>query len=217
MLVKPHNIQEPTDGNLSTSAHDNFSRIDHWLLQKILDSVGSPPIRLILGNGAEVSSLDALPVANIYIRDRGTLLKLALDSEVGFGDAYSAGSITVEGDLVATLETLYRSMPAIEKRNWYSRFVSWSMEHLQRNSVRGSRNNIHEHYDLKTDFYRLWLDPQLVYTCAYFPSAAATLEEAQLAKMDYYAASCSSTLATALWTPDAVGARWHYTWRSTTV
>lgn len=185
MLVKPHNIQEPTDGNLSASAHDKFSRIDHRLLQKIHDSVGRPPIRLILGNGIEVSPRDASPVASIRIRDRKTLLRLVLDPEVGFGDAYSEGRLTVEGDLIAALETLYQSMPAIDQRNWYSRFVSWSMEHFQRNSVRGSRNNIHQHYDLKTDFYRLWLDPQLVYTCAYFPSAAATLEEAQIAKMDY--------------------------------
>jgi len=124
-------------------------------------------------------------VANIRIRDRKTLLRLVLDPEVGFGDAYSEGRLTVEGDLIAALETLYHSMSAIDSHNWYSRVVSKFMEHLQRNSLRGSRNNIHQHYDLKTDFYQLWLDPQLVYTCAYFPSASATLEEAQIAKMDY--------------------------------
>jgi cyclopropane-fatty-acyl-phospholipid synthase len=37
----------------------------------------------------------------------------------------------------------------------------------------GSHKNIHHHYDLPTDFYKLWLDPQMVYTCAYFPDRAA--------------------------------------------
>jgi len=56
---------------------------------------------------------------------------------------------------------------------------------VQANTLSGSARNIHYHYDLTADFYKLWLDPQLVYTCAYFPTPSATLEQAQLAKMDY--------------------------------
>src|ERR1700674_331869 len=167
------------------SDRNGFSKLDEWLLRKIYHSAGRPPFRFTLGNGIEVSPLTASPVATIRFRDRGTLLKLALDPEIGFGDAYSEGRITVEGDLIAALEILYQSMQAIDDSNWYSRIVSKFMERLQRNSLRGSRKNIHQHYDLKADFYGLWLDPQLVYTCAYFPSASATLEEAQIAKMDY--------------------------------
>jgi cyclopropane-fatty-acyl-phospholipid synthase len=59
------------------------------------------------------------------------------------------------------------------------------MDFKQSNSLRGSRHNIHRHYDIGNDFYKLWLDPQLVYTCAYYPTPSATLEEAQIAKMDY--------------------------------
>jgi len=59
------------------------------------------------------------------------------------------------------------------------------MDRRQANSLHGSRKNIHSHYDLGNDFYRLWLDAQLVYTCAYFPSPSATLEAAQEAKLDY--------------------------------
>jgi cyclopropane-fatty-acyl-phospholipid synthase len=167
------------------SDRNGFSRVDQWLLRKICHSAGCPPIRFTLGNGLEVPALTAPPVATIRIRDRRTLLKLALDPEIGFGDAYSEGRVTVEGDLIAALEVLYQSMQEIDDDNWYSRIVSKFMELLQRNSLRGSRKNIHQHYDLKAEFYRLWLDPQLVYTCAYFPSASATLEEAQIAKMDY--------------------------------
>jgi cyclopropane fatty-acyl-phospholipid synthase-like methyltransferase len=48
-----------------------------------------------------------------------------------------------------------------------------------------TRHNIHHHYDLGNDFYRLWLDREMVYTCAYFPSPDTTLEDAQRAKMEY--------------------------------
>src|SRR5207247_4190492 len=55
----------------------------------------------------------------------------------------------------------------------------------QHNSLRGSRHNIQHHYDLGNDFYKLWLDRDLVYTCAYFPHPSASLETAQSAKMDH--------------------------------
>src|SRR5690606_22797116 len=48
-------------------------------------------------------------------------------------------------------------------------------------------DHIHHHYDLGNDFYALWLDPQLVYTCAYFPTPDASLEAAQRAKLEHVA------------------------------
>jgi cyclopropane-fatty-acyl-phospholipid synthase len=159
--------------------------IDKWLLRRIYESVGCPPIRLKLGNGVEVSSTDPAPLATVVIENRRILQRLMLDPEAGFGDAYSEGRITVEGDLIAALEALYQSIQTVGRHNWYSRIMSRCMDYWQRNTLGGSRRNIHQHYDLTTDFYRLWLDPELVYTCAYFPSVSATLEEAQTAKMDY--------------------------------
>ena len=52
------------------------------------------------------------------------------------------------------------------------------------NDTRAARENVHHHYDIGNDFYRLWLDDEMVYTCAYFPTPDATLEEAQIAKLD---------------------------------
>ncbi len=46
------------------------------------------------------------------------------------------------------------------------------------------RTNIQRHYDLSNDFYRLWLDQRMLYTCAYFPTPDASLEEAQEAKLE---------------------------------
>ena len=50
--------------------------------------------------------------------------------------------------------------------------------------MRAARENVHQHYDLGNEFYRLWLDREMVYTCAYFPEPDCALEEAQIAKMD---------------------------------
>jgi cyclopropane-fatty-acyl-phospholipid synthase len=156
-----------------------------WLLRHLYSSLGNPQIRITMGGRLEVAPPAAFPVATIAIRDRRTLLQILLEPRLGFGDAYMAGRVTVEGSLVAMLETVFGAMSAIESRNLYSRIASPLLAFLQRNSLRGARKNIHRHYDLGTEFFRLWLDSQLVYSGAYFSSPSLTLEEAQIAKMDY--------------------------------
>jgi len=158
-------------------------RIDHWLAGKILKAVGRAPVRIVLENGEGVAPPGVSPVATVVIRDRRTLFDLLIDPEIGFGDAYADGRIRVEGDLVQLLEAIDEVWPT--DRSWYARLTSKTMDFWQANTLHGSRRNIHSHYDLGNDFYKLWLDREMVYTCAYFPTPEATLEEAQIAKMDH--------------------------------
>ncbi len=160
--------------------------IDEWLLKKILELIGPAPIRLIYKNNEGISPPGVSPVATAMIPNRRTLWGLILDPEVAFGEAYTDGRIHVEGDLVQFLEAAYKTaMSAPAYGSLYSRLASRWMNFKQSNSLTGSRHNIHRHYDIGNDFYKLWLDAQLLYTCAYFPTPAATLEEAQIAKMDH--------------------------------
>ena len=163
-----------------------FPRVsDQWLLEQLSKSIESEPIRIVLGNGESSSPVNA-PVATLIIPDRKTLLRLWFDPEVAFGDAYAAGNIQVQGNLVKFLESVYRGRSSQRRGEpLYARLASTWIHWLQANTMGGSRRNIHAHYDIGNDFYKLWLDRQLVYTCAYFPTPATTLEEAQTAKMDY--------------------------------
>ncbi len=163
----------------------SVSSIEKWILQKIYASIGRPPIRIALGRGAEVGPANSEPVASVLISDRSTLSRLLLNPEIGFGDGYAEGRIEIEGDLVILLETILRTMKAYDSKNWKSALWSRWLERMQPNTLGGSARNIHQHYDLTTDFYKLWLDSELAYTCAYFPNPSTTLEDAQLAKMDY--------------------------------
>jgi cyclopropane-fatty-acyl-phospholipid synthase len=159
---------------------------DEWVLKGILSATGQAPMRLVIRGGADVSPLGISPVATVTIKDRNTLAGLLRDPEVNFGDAYMDGKLEVEGDLVRFLEEVYRAMDnAPSAGKWYSRLASKWLDLWQDNSPSGSLKNIHRHYDLGNDFYKLWLDSQLVYTCAYFPTPSSTLEHAQIAKMDH--------------------------------
>ena len=164
-----------------------FSSFERWLLQRVFKVIGPVPIRLVLRDGEGVSPPGTSPLATVWIRDRRTLARLIFDPEMAFGEAYSEGRVRVEGDLVRLLEAVYEGWAkANAGSGWYHRLTSQCMRVWQANSFHGSRKNIHRHYDLGNDFYKLWLDdPQLVYTCAYFPSPSATLEDAQEAKLDY--------------------------------
>src|SRR4029077_13314732 len=89
---------------------------------------------------------------------------------------YMFGAVELRGDLVAMLVEIYRALGIATSRSWRLRQRS--------TDVRASRENVHRHYDLGNEFYRLWLDREMVYTCAYFPTPGCALEEAQIAKMD---------------------------------
>jgi cyclopropane-fatty-acyl-phospholipid synthase len=159
---------------------------DQSLLARILESAGSPPVRLLVKGGADVTPRGVVPAATVVIQDRAMLYRLLRDPETGFGDAYMDGGVDVEGDLVRLLEAVYGAMQRPPgKGPWLTTMASKWMDLWQDNSRRGSRANIHRHYDLGNDFYKLWLDDRMVYTCAYFPTPSATLEQAQIAKMDH--------------------------------
>ena len=64
---------------------------------------------------------------------------------------------------------------------FFPRAARWGARH----SRTVDRDAIRHHYDVSNEFYALWLDPQLVYSCAYFRTAADTLEQAQVAKLDH--------------------------------
>ena len=158
---------------------------ERWLLERILIAMGQPPFRLVLGNVEAVSRSASSPIGSIIFHDRQSLFRMLVNPQLGFGDGYSEGTIRVEGDLLAMLDAVYRAWPATSASNWFTKVMSHCRERLEANTPQRSRKNVHHHYDLKTDFYQYWLDPQLVYTCGYFPTPATTLEEAQIAKMDY--------------------------------
>ena len=151
------------------------------------------------------------------IADRRTLLGLVWTRRFAFGDAYSAGRIEVEGDLVEFMVILYKIFEASETGDSMAGRVIRKLQRPRRNTLAGSRDNIHRHYDLGNEFYALWLGETMAYTCAYYPTAQATLEQAQVAKMDHVCRKLRLNAAQIRWSrPDAAGAAWRCTWPAAT-
>jgi len=163
----------------------NLFGFEKWLVCKQMIRLGSPPVRLAVGSGSAAYSPPGRAVGSVRVRDRKTLLQLAIHPELCFGDAYSEGRIEVQGDLIEVLRSVFACMAKAHTGGRLSTSSAGFLGRPRLNTLCRSRRNIHHHYDIGNDFYRLWLDDRMQYTCAYFPSPDATLEEAQVAKMDH--------------------------------
>ncbi len=167
-----------------TTPNPSSNALERWVARTLLTAVGNPPFRLVLWDGKEIAtSSSAPPVARVIIHQRTALHKLLINPDLHFGDLYSTGSVEVEGDLPEFLKALYRSISS--KFALLKKIQMQLFNRPRSNTLSGSSTNIHHHYDLSNEFYELWLDHEMQYTCAYFPSPAITLEQAQFAKMDH--------------------------------
>ena len=170
--------------NHNTNIGSRVLAVDRWLVDKFLQAIGEPALRIILWDGHEIAPPNTRPAVGMVIHDRTTLWRLLTNPLLNFGDDYSVGRIEIEGGLVAFMETVYRAMAQTPRFRRNPDPDAYRRNQPNLNSLSGSRRNIHHHYDIGNSFYRLWLDREMLYTCAYFPDTGATLEDAQIAKMD---------------------------------
>ena len=131
--------------------------------------------------------------ASVTIRnDEEFFKRCAYYGNVGMGEAYTDG-IWDTPDIKAVISWFILNMQALQGADTSSdklpgvnllKIVNW-FRHLKRaNTVETSRRNIAEHYDLGNEFYALWLDQTMTYSCAKFENPEAAFEEAQTAKYD---------------------------------
>lgn len=159
------------------------------LARGLLDALGGPPVSIVLWNGEEVrashsgeAAAAGEPPSRVHLRDRRILGELLRHPDLALGEGYADGRVRVEGDLARTIEAVFRS--SMEAPRWARALQRLTSARRRRNTPGRARRNVHRHYDLGNDFYALWLDERMVYTCAYFQTPEASLEEAQRAKLD---------------------------------
>lgn len=153
----------------------------------VLSPIPDTSYEVISQNGRSISNGDGPPAFTFFVRDLDRFESI-LNS-----DAYSAavgfvrGEFDVQGDLVAAIRlkaaTIRRGF-----RYWLSgaaaQFSPSCLETWFQTKSRAARN-IRFHYDRSNEFYGQFLDPRMVYSCAYFENPDQTLADAQLAKLDH--------------------------------
>ncbi len=121
------------------------------------------------------------PYATLVIKDPKAVGEILRRSDLGFGEAYMDGRVEVKkeellGLLRFTSENSQMVTATFGKLKGYRYEV---------NAKKNQQRQIQTHYDLGNDFYKLWLDDTMTYTCAYFKSSKDNLEQAQRQKIDH--------------------------------
>jgi cyclopropane-fatty-acyl-phospholipid synthase len=132
---------------------------------------------------------DGPPVCTIRLDGRLPRIKLVLNPCLTVLEGFMDGDISVvEGSLYDFLEVCARNYHHLEQRP-FIRFLGWfdRARMGQYNPVDRARRNVAHHYDLSDDLYRLFLDDDRQYSCAYFENLEQSLEDAQLTKKRHIA------------------------------
>lgn len=161
------------------------SELDRRIAEWCLSFAGNPRISLKLWDGTEYYTGEQSSIAQMEIKDRGVLLGLLRSPPMGLGEGYIKGRIEVHGDFYEFVDEASRAYSDRATRGYYLQKFRSRLAALRGNTLSRARDNVHQHYDLGNDFYKLWLDERMVYTCAYYERPEATLAEAQLAKLDH--------------------------------
>jgi cyclopropane-fatty-acyl-phospholipid synthase len=132
------------------------------------------------------------PSLTVRVTDRKTLFDIARNPRLAAGEAYMDGRLIIEDGTILDLMRLLVGANRWEdktpgrgalnkgKKTWKALF--------RRNPAKASRRNVAHHYDIGNDLYRLFLDKDLQYSCAYFTDPANSLEQAQSDKKAHIAA-----------------------------
>ena len=127
------------------------------------------------------------PQAEIVVHNREAYRKVLTGGTIASGEAYIEGDWSSPNPTEVT-RLFSANMAALDtlqaKQHWYVRAGLAVAHAMNRNTHEGSRRNISAHYDLGNDFFRLFLDPTMMYSSAIFEDPADSLETAAVAKLD---------------------------------
>ena len=150
-------------------------------------SVGQLTLQLPDGTVRAFGAKGAEPQAHLDVRNWHFFRRVLLDGDIGLAEAYMEGFCNSPDlpVLIALLAENEKALGAMARPNLLHGLLLKLLHRRRQNSRRGSRKNIHAHYDLGNEFYRLWLDRTMTYSSALFEGTTGKpLEAAQTAKYE---------------------------------
>lgn len=172
----------PNEGLLSQAARMVVGKAVTHQIQRLVETIrasGGQPLDLVLPDGSRLN-FGQHPQVVMAIRDPDLLPALAQPTLGSLGEAFVDGRIDIDGDIIAVIASAER-LAAAGGAPVTARISSVTAHHSPKQDI----DDIKHHYDVGNEFYRLWLDERMIYSCAYFQTGDETIHAAQLAKLDH--------------------------------
>lgn len=138
-------------------------------------------------DSANVNRDESHLVAKLVVHDVSLYQDFVLCGSIGVAQAFIEEKWS-STDLTGVIRLFAKAQQVTDKlentNSWVSRIQNAIAHRANRNSIRGSKNNIAAHYDLGNELYSRFLDPSMMYSGAIYPDESATLEQAQMHKLD---------------------------------
>ena len=133
------------------------------------------------GTTKRYGDTDNPPQIKIKIHEEIPMKEITNNASLALGEAYMDHRIEIEGSIQALINDAYQQANSFLRGSDY---LKW-LPKKQKRTKKQNQADIHAHYDLGNEFYEMWLDPTLTYSCAYFETPEDTLEQAQINKVHH--------------------------------
>ena len=155
--------------------------LEKTFYKSILKHSFNIPVRIIFWDGSSVDYGDGKPEVTIKFNDKIPIKEVTRNASLALGEAYMDKRIEIDGSIQKLMMAAYSSVGSFMHNKKLKRFMS-----KQDHSEKESEEDIQHHYDVGNDFYRMWLDDTLTYSCAYFKDGNTTdLTKAQKDKVHH--------------------------------
>lgn len=155
--------------------------LDNMLFKMILKHSFDFPVKVNYADGSsQLYGGEGNPEAEITFRDKISIKKLIKNPSICLGEAYMDGIIDIKGSIQKIIASAYHSEGSFLRNAKLKKYHPH-----QDHSENKNKADIQSHYDIGNDFYKLWLDPTMTYSCAYFEHSNDTLEQAQMNKVHH--------------------------------
>lgn len=154
--------------------------LELMFLRKFIKRFDKVPFEMVLWNDEIISVGDGEPQFKVKLLKPIEKKEILNSTSLAFGEAFMDGKLQFEGDMFFILDTF---MSQID--NFSTNFRAFPHIFFNHSNKIKQKEEVTSHYDIGNDFYSLWLDKTMSYSCAYFKDDDNTLEEAQMNKIDY--------------------------------
>ena len=152
--------------------------LDKTIYKQIFKASFNAPIDVEFWDGEQVSYGEGSPIAKVILHEIIPIKDIMSNASLTFGEAYMDGKIDIIGDVQKVIKIIYESKDSFLNNSKFAKFIP-----KHSHSEKDSKVDVQSHYDIGNDFYEMWLDQTLTYSCAYFVSEKDSLEDAQWNKV----------------------------------